>query len=481
MASGLIALALWALSPNVLAWNGICTVDLGATFFALVAMYALRTYFRQPDWLCALCAGATLGLALLAKFTLLIFYPIWLDLWLVARWIGRRRVPATQRRATWLHFLFVVFVSVAVINVGYGLQGTGRRLGDFPFRCHALTQLHDERLLNRFSGTWLATLQVPLPEMFVLGLDEQKSFADAGASAYLRGYWHETGLWYFYLYVLAVKLPLGTWAIAGLCLLVGYRWPPFRSSLLEEALLWLPAGAVVVLMSSQTNLKAYGSPRYLLPAFPFFFIGISRVGKVFENGWPLYQRADAVICRPFFVCACITIVALAWNAVSSLRIHPHYLSYFNELAGGPERGWDHLIESNIDWGQDLLFLKRWADEHPEALPLKLACYAGMKPQFAGLDCEPIRERRPANSSLSGPLRQGPQPGWYAVSVNLLCGLPWTEWDEHGGRTYHPREAYAYFRLFTPVAKAGYSIFIYHITLEEANGVRSRLGLATLPP
>ncbi|NQT14620.1 MAG: hypothetical protein HQ582_17820, partial [Planctomycetes bacterium] len=53
-----------------------------------------------------------------------------------------------------------------------------------------------------------------------------------------------------------------------------------------------------------------------------------------------------------------------------------------------------------------------------------------------------------------------RPGWYALSVNHL---------------YDRSRQYRYFLRFEPVAMAGYSIYIYHITLDEANGVRRELG------
>ncbi len=80
-------------------------------------------------------------------------------------------------------------------------------------------------------------------------------------------------------------------------------------------------------------------------------------------------------------------MALGGNAISVLRNHPFHLSYFNELAGGADRGWEHLIEANMDWGQDLLSLKRWLDQHPEARPVRLAYYGGVDPHRAGIDYE----------------------------------------------------------------------------------------------
>jgi hypothetical protein len=50
------------------------------------------------------------------------------------------------------------------------------------------------------------------------------------------------------------------------------------------------------------------------------------------------------------------------------------MSYFNEAVGGPENGHAYLVDSNIDWGQDLFFLRRWLDKHPEARGMKTGVY-----------------------------------------------------------------------------------------------------------
>jgi hypothetical protein len=138
------------------------------------------------------------------------------------------------------------------------------------------------------------------------------------------------------------------------------------------------------------------------------------------------------------------------------------------LTAGPRSGPRHLLESNIDWGQDLFYLEDWYKSHPEARPIKVA-YFGEYP----LDCSRIKS---AGSPPIGPDRKqiaertdpgafGPLPGWYAVSVNEIYGQS---------------QQYRYFLNFQPVAMAGYSIYIYHITLDEANQSRRGLGLHELP-
>lgn len=147
---------------------------------------------------------------------------------------------------------------------------------------------------------------------------------------------------------------------------------------------------------------------------------------------------------------------------SSLWAYPHSLSYFNELVGGPKGGPAHLLDSNVDWGQDLLYLRRWLDAHPEARPLGLAFHGKYDARAVGIDSVAPPPGPPAAHLAQD--QTGPLPGWYALSVTEIRG---------------PHGYFGYFLRFEPVAMAGYSICIYHVTMEEANRVRRELGLVDL--
>ncbi|HWE40695.1 MAG TPA: hypothetical protein VG406_29405, partial [Isosphaeraceae bacterium] len=144
---------------------------------------------------------------------------------------------------------------------------------------------------------------------------------------------------------------------------------------------------------------------------------------------------------------------------------------------------DHLIDSNIDWGQDLFELERWLRQHPEARPIGLAYFNMLDPKTLGIDYYPapgapnylFRGDQPYQA------RFGPVPGYFAVSVTLLRGLSFDVADGHGGRKPAARGDYEYFRRFTPIARAGYSIYIYHITNGQADSARLDMGLPPLPP
>jgi hypothetical protein len=156
-----------------------------------------------------------------------------------------------------------------------------------------------------------------------------------------------------------------------------------------------------------------------------------------------------------------------WSVGSSLWVYPHSLAYFNEVVGGPKKGHAHLSGSNLEWGQDLLYLRRWLDKHPEARPLSLAYYLDhlVDASLAEIDYLPTPLGPHAKLQDGQTVDDlGPKPGWHAVSVTRLCA--------RSGK-------HAYFQRFRPVASAGYSIHIYHIRRDEANRVRRELGLPEL--
>jgi hypothetical protein len=270
----------------------------------------------------------------------------------------------------------------------------------------------------------------------------------------------------YYLYGLAVKVPLGTWLLALLAVGLAWRRPDCRAPWRDELLLLTPLVMVLALVSSQTGFNHH--LRYVLPAFPFAFILIGRVGRLAVEGagW-LRGLAGA---------------ALAWSVTASLLVFPHSLSYFNELVGGPTRGAEHLVDSNLDWGQDVLLLRDWLRRHPEASPLGLAYFGGFDPRVAGIDYELPPLGPVSGSDTIGPdaILRGPRPGWYAISVTLLRGYHYSAPNGTGGQKYLDAHYFTYFQRFEPVARAGYSINIYRLTTEQANEARQELGLPLLP-
>jgi hypothetical protein len=387
----------------------------------------------------------------------LVLYPVWALLFLLYSLDrDKRTFRAVPLRTRIVQGVCIVLLSLLVLNAGYAFDGTGTPLGEYQFVSRMFNGLPVDETSgppavgNRFRDTWLAAVPVPLPMDYLSGIDMQRrDFEGHMPPSFLTGEWKKGGWWYYYLYALAVKVPLGTLALVLWSLLLFVLRRPAGPRLLDELTLWLPALAVLALVSSQTGFNHH--MRYVLPLFPFVVIAASKLACYLQAAY--WKRGLVVL------------GLLLWSVGSSLHVYPHSLSYFNELAGGPDNGHRYLLDSNIDWGQDLLFLKEWVEAHPEAASLGLAYFNFIDYRVCGVEYASVPPDPPTYASLdeAAGARYGPHPGYFAVDLHSL--------SEGGG--------YTYFQRFQPIAKAGYSIFIYHITPEQAEQARREMGLPPL--
>jgi len=462
-------LALYPESRNEFTLGALLLHHLGpeACWLTTVARWACIPFSLLGGYFCYRWAREMFGLAELTKTTWIVLYPLFVLLWIAWKLDEVRRGLPSSWRHGGLCLASIVFLSILVINVGYFCEGTFKPLGDFEFLSSALTgpgEPDRPQRINRFRGTCMGGVPVPLPENYVLGIDYQKREFEQKYASYLRGQWKYGGWWYYYLYAVAVKTPLGMGVLAlmavGVTVASGASRVPWR----DHLVLLAPAVTVFALVSSQTGFNHHA--RYVLPALPFVAVWISQSARLLSM--------PGIALRSLFG------LSAAWFVGSSLWVYPHSIGYFNELAGGPLGGHEHLLGSSTEWGQDLVYLKRWCDAHPEARPLYLLSYTFPDPKYLGIpsagfppSCPPEPIHPPAAGESTS---LGPQPGWYALGVTFLHG------DDHPQRG-SPGLGWVpycgYFRHFQPVATAGYSVYVYHVTIDEANRVRGELGLPGL--
>ena len=462
--SGLVAAALWCFSPNILAQGQLVSHDVPAASLGVLSTFCFWRWLQAPSWRRTAVAGLGLGLALLTKMTMLIQLGLWPLLWLAWRASFRNRCPLRDMIGQCAQMIVIIVVALEVVNSGYAFQGSFSALGSYRFDSQSLAGLQ-RRLTTGPMGSILAQVPVPLPSPFVEGIDFQRSVLEGRLPyqfTYLRGEWSTHGIPYYYVYALAVKEPLGTSCLLLLSVLIRCRHVDGKNLLLDELVLLAPA---IVLISTASSFLVWTDHlRHIVPALPFIYIWLSRIASL---EWPRHRLWLGAATG-----------ALTASVLSSLWVYPHSMSYFNEIAGGPAGGHYHLVSSNIDYGQDLLKLKRWYDQHPEARPFGLAYWdlESIDPKIVGIEYVPVPSGVPPGSLIRQEQAEGigPKPGWYAVNVNLLRGDEWP-----GRRVYPDLGYYGYFLEFTPVARAGYSIYIYHLTEADVAPVRAKLGLPPL--
>uniref|UniRef100_Q01VC4 Glycosyl transferase, family 39 n=1 Tax=Solibacter usitatus (strain Ellin6076) TaxID=234267 RepID=Q01VC4_SOLUE len=405
-----LAVALFTLVPTVLAHAGLATTDMGLTAGLTAAFFALLLWAETPTWKYSVLLGMATAFALLTKFTTLGYFPAAAIFALLAYVIVEKPgaaglMPAARVRA--LPFALAVATGALTVWAGYFFS-----FGKVPE----------------------TNLTVPAPELFD-GIRFAMYHTSKGHAAYFMGEVRNTGWWYFFPVLLAVKTPLGWLALAifGLAVAWGRRvrlayWLPVAFSL----------GVLVPAMFSHVNIGL----RHILPIFASLAI-LAAIGlaRLLERGYTAKWAGP------------LAVALLAWIAISGIAHHPDYLSYFNELAGDrPER---IVVDSDLDWGQNIVRLSRRLKELNATQvaftdfnlrPKNLAFWPGLPP---------VQE--------INPLR--PTEGWSAVSPSIWMLRQY-------GLNYRDPRVQPWFAYYRPVEKVG-TLWLYYIP--PGSSQRNQLG------
>ncbi len=465
--AGLIACSLWCFSPMVLGHASMITADAHATSLGLAACYTFWKWLKEPTWRQAMLTGIVLGLAELSKTTMILFYPLWPLLWIAYRWRERHEMTLGRWRDEAGMLVLRMAIGIYVLNLGYLGQGSFTQLKDFHFvsKMFCAENVSSGVYSNRFSGSWLGEVPVPFPRNYVLGIDtQQRDFEDFSRPSYLRGEYQRTGWWYYYAYAILVKSPLGTLGLSLLTFVTSvFR---FGATIAWRDTIFLLAPAVVIFVIASMKYGFSHHSRYILPCVPFVLIWISgmaaHICTFATTALTLWHRPKAVLSVNWrrgvsSILGLTTVCLLGWSIVFSLAVYPHSLSCFNELVGGPKRGPEHLLNSNIDWGQDLLFLEKWIQHRDknEQLPVYLAFYNSYNPFAFEIDrIEPWPFRGSGSDGVHVP------EGFYAISVNPLYDFPTSVFNRDGTSFSIGKRPMAHLRKQQPLGWAGYSIRIF---------------------
>ena len=248
-----------------------------------------------------------------------------------------------------------------------------------------MAQLARRNRVNRFRDNPLGRLPAPLPYHFLMGFDEQRIETEGipkvwtkataglgetdGYPVYLDGTLRRRGWWYYYLAALAYKVPEGTWLVVLTSFVALFAIRRGRTAWFDEFAVLVYPALVLFAMTALTDINL--GLRYVLSTFPFVFVAAGKFVPWIESLRGQWRRVMSVG----------LIAALGLTAAQTILIHPHYLASFNWISGGPDQGSEHLIDSNLDWGQDLIGLRRWVAENRPNQRVGLAYFGQINPNI----------------------------------------------------------------------------------------------------
>jgi len=430
-----VALILFVFEPNILGHGALVTTDMGLTCFLFGTVYAFYRYVRAPSRRRLGVLALAAGLSLAAKHSGILIFPILIALafadFLITRKSLRRLTEYTAQYGFRLGraLLLAGLAAVVILWASYGFRFHPRYGVDADQRLISYASRLNHPLQEKLI-TWLARGHL-LPQSYLYGL------ADIGITAgfshtYLFGKVYPHGQWFYFpaAFLIKTSLPLIIFLLL-LPIAIVARGAPYRRELWFLTL--PPALYLAVAMSSGLNIGV----RHILPIYPFLMI---------LAGWTAVQL---VRYRRHWMYGVAFI--LVFGVVSSLRVFPVYLSYANELWGGPANTYRYLTDSNVDWGQQLQAIKKYLDSrHVQNCWFAYLADVVANPRYYGIPCNPLttiasvwlQPSMDVPPSIDGPV---------LISASVLSGY------EFGPGPLNP---YDQFQRLTPSAVIEHGVFVF---------------------
>jgi hypothetical protein len=471
ISAGLFALTLYAFDPNILGHNHYVTTDLGIAAFMVFSFYYFIEFIKHPNWKNVFVSGLFLALMQLAKFSAVTAFPVFFLIIAIYPLIKNKKDGKPggfkikmKTLGKYLGKGIVMFAfSLVIIWIVYYFNIYSMPVNKFPETINYYFKAEDTNIKAVYSRKILFQMNDspvfrPLAPYF-FGIARVFQRVAGGNVTYFMGEISTKGFYSYFPIVFLIKEPLATLAVIFLALFISLSGA-FRSvfnsskSFLSKLAVYLRTNVVAftlllfIFVYSVTSIagKLNIGFRHLFPILPFIFIlTATGIFKYLKNSKNFHLK------HAINISLVVLGIFLLFETVSS---YPNYLSYFNQMVGGPKNGYRYVTDSNADWGQDLGRLKIFLENHPEIENIKID-YFGMADikYYLGDKYYPWwAVKRPI------------EPGWYAISTLFL---------QEGiySKDKADNESYRWLQNKKPLHQVGTSILIYYITPREAVEVK----------
>jgi len=453
--TGLFAFFLYSFEPNILANSRLATTDMGLAFFIMLSVYFTYRYWKKPSWKNVLAIGVSFGLAIASKTPGMILIPFFFVVLLIVRpfvknadssfpFSNRLKMVYFNKKIGiyLLHWIAILLVGFFVLSMDYGFFKTWAVFRDdndlqkFELSLDKL-KIHSPQA-KEVAVNLARRVRVPA-RPFIVSFVKWFGFLprskDEGKVQGYRPFFHgKRGKFFefpFVVFLIKEPIPIILLILMGSILLIFYDFRKFL-------FLFLP---ILFILSMDLKVHPW-TYRYInLLILPFLILIGSSV---------LYYKI-AFKKRVRFGIGLMAV----WLFIESLVIFPNYLVYFNELIGGPSQGHNYLVNSNLDWGQDLKRLKKYLDQnHIEEV--NLSYFGSADPDYYHIHYKKMLgvNGRETGEETSEEIQRltAPRLGFIAISATCLENI----------EGFFPGASYDWLKKYKPMANIGYSIFIYNI-------------------
>ena len=392
---GLLAALLFTTQPVLLGYAGIANLDTASVTGLAIALIAFWRWLEKPTQLRAFLTGLAYGFSIGLKLSDLLFT--------AAACVA---IFLVQEKKPWLRA--VTALPIVIAGTFLGLWATyGFAFGSMEE--FGLMKPHlNESIVARWIEPLEATTPIPMPH-FLVGLSGIAGIDKGGFYSYAFGLRTHDGWWWYFPAATIFKTALATLIFAGAAF-----W--FARDRLLASCMAVIAGIFIVCAPSSLDIGI----RYALPLYVPLTIAAAAAALAMLRSANRRARIAAI-------------VLLSWQSIASLAVHPDYFPYFNEL-GGTNPGWA-FVDSNLDWGQDMLRLREVLREKKID---KIGIVAAGLHDYPKLGFPPVHEFEPWNATQ----------GWVAVS-------------EHMYRMMEPDGGFWWLR-HRPYRRIGQSIRLYYV-------------------
>jgi 4-amino-4-deoxy-L-arabinose transferase-like glycosyltransferase len=438
----LFSLLFVSLLPPMLAHGSLATNDMAGTATLCLALYCFTLWIENPTGWAAARLGIATGLAVVSKFSALLFLPgCAAALLLLCLALG---TESLRKRSPWRigrDLLVSLLLAYLVLWTGYL----------FTLAPIQATQPHTavDRLFGSHPAVHnvlCALLETPFPAGKAAGgIAALSGQNKAGQVSFFLGEWRRHGWWYFFPIIFLVKTPVAFLLLS--CIGSVFLIRSFQRGRDWRRIAPLLFAGVILALSTTSRINI--GVRHILAIYPLLSIvsgySIRELWGVIR--WPMISRLVAA-------------TAVVWLAASSVLAHPDYLAYFNLFASDqPER---IEVDSDLDWGQDLARLSKWLRAQG-VQEIALSYFGTVDLTRAGLP--DYHELQPYQKVS----------GWVAISARYrVIPAPFVATPSGAGQaTYYSipgnfdrikpgKGAFAWLMAYKPVARIGRSIFVYYI-------------------